>query len=282
MLRRQVYLLIGLVLCYPVCRPLAFFSRDFYTPPRPLIFLWKSRIQAARRSELLFSSSTCHLAMNRSAASRTPRFHSPLSLLHGPTVRFQLQLPWGTTRRAFGGSKNGEVVSQGSEPVVQWSTWSRIISTGHLRKHHPTGQPPLALPYHCPSEKEPPFLDSRFNSLALRLLEGLGVREVCVVGTTLEAKDTPEDFEVRLLELVIVSRVGGPRHAPVQQRLNHLGLQQEHLQAEPGGRLFFTLLISSFLDKPWSQVSFLLPHGSCLQFFIAHRVPQSHCSSIFH
>ena len=36
------------------------------------------------------------------------------------------------------------------------------------------------------------------------------------------------------------------------------------------------------LDKPWSQVSSLLPPGSCLQFFIAHRVQQSHCSSIFH
>ena len=32
----------------------------------------------------------------------------------------------------------------------------------------------------------------------------------------------------------------------------------------------------------WSQVSSLLPPGSCLQLFIAHRVQQSHCSSIFH
>ena len=29
-------------------------------------------------------------------------------------------------------------------------------------------------------------------------------------------------------------------------------------------------------------MSSLLPPGSCLQFFIAHRVQQSHCSSIFH
>ena len=36
------------------------------------------------------------------------------------------------------------------------------------------------------------------------------------------------------------------------------------------------------LDKPWSQVSSLLLPGSCLQFFIAHRVQQSHCSSIVH
>ena len=47
---------------------------------------------------------------------------------------------------------------------------------------------------------------------------------------------------------------------------------------------FFSLYTSTFqlLDKPWSQVSSLLPPGSWLQFFIAHRVQQSHCSSIFH
>ena len=32
----------------------------------------------------------------------------------------------------------------------------------------------------------------------------------------------------------------------------------------------------------WSQVSSLLPSGSCLQILIAHRVEQSHSSSISH
>ena len=36
------------------------------------------------------------------------------------------------------------------------------------------------------------------------------------------------------------------------------------------------------LDKPWSQVSFLLPPRFLRSIFIAHRVQQSHCSSIFH
>ena len=50
---------------------------------------------------------------------------------------------------------------------------------------------------------------------------------------------------------------------------------------------FFSFFFShtftfQLLDKPWSQLSSLLPPGSCLQFFIAHRVQQSHCSSIFH
>ena len=39
--------------------------------------------------------------------------------------------------------------------------------------------------------------------------------------------------------------------------------------------IFPTLPTFQLLDKPWSQVSSLLPPGSCL---IAHRVKQSHCS----
>ena len=40
----------------------------------------------------------------------------------------------------------------------------------------------------------------------------------------------------------------------------------------------FTL--SDLLDKPWSQVSSLLPPRTC-SIFIAHRVQHSHCSSTF-
>ena len=47
---------------------------------------------------------------------------------------------------------------------------------------------------------------------------------------------TPMDFKVRLPELAKLSRVEGPRHTPVQQGLNHLGIQQADLQTEPGGR----------------------------------------------
>ena len=48
--------------------------------------------------------------------------------------------------------------------------------------------------------------------------------------------------------------------------------------------LFFFSHTSAFqlLDMPWSQMSSLLPPGSYSQFFFAHRVQQSHCSSIFH
>ena len=62
---------------------------------------------------------------------------------------------------------------------------------------------PLVLPCRCPSEEGPPFPENgRFDALALRVLEILGVREIDVVRTT--PADSPEDFEVRLPELVIV------------------------------------------------------------------------------
>ena len=68
----------------------------------------------------------------------------------------------------------------------------------------------------------------------------------------------------------------------------------EHWTVPGVYRLFYFICLHFFfpdtftfqlLDRPWSsQVSSLLPLlGSCLQFFIAHRVKQSHCcSSIFH
>ena len=63
-----------------------------------------------------------------------------------------------------------------------------------------------------PTEEKPPFPSGVLNAL-----EGLGVQKVGVVGTTLEAKDSPENFVIRFSKLVIVSRVEAPRHTPVQQ-----------------------------------------------------------------
>ena len=48
--------------------------------------------------------------------------------------------------------------------------------------------------------------------------------------------------------------------------------------------IFFFLHTSTcqLLDKPWSQESSLLPPRFFPSIFIAHRVQQSHCSSILH
>ena len=83
---------------------------------------------------------------------------------------------------------------------------------------------------------EVPLPSGRFDALAFHLREDLGMREVGVVGTTLEAKNSLMGFVVRLSELVIVRRAEGPCLTPVGQDLNHLGLQHADLQAEPGSR----------------------------------------------
>ena len=45
---------------------------------------------------------------------------------------------------------------------------------------------------------------------------------------------------------------------------------------------FWHTFTFQLLDKPSSQASSRLLPDSCLQFFIAHKVQQSHCSSIVH
>ena len=53
-----------------------------------------------------------------------------------------------------------------------------------------------------------------------------------MVDPTLEAKDSPEDFEV----LAIMSRGEDTDHTTVQHGLGHLGLQQADVPPGPGGR----------------------------------------------
>ena len=80
---------------------------------------------------------------------------------------------------------------------------------------------------------------------------------------TLEAKDSPKDFEARLSETVIASRVEGPRHTPVQQGLNYLGLQQMDLQAEPdGGRNVWL----------WAESLVACPHESGPSLGLNHEI----------
>ena len=72
---------------------------------------------------------------------------------------------------------------------------------------------PLALPYHYPREEQPQLPNGCFDALAILLFKGRGV--VGVVDTVPESKFSPEDFKIRLFEIVIVNRVEDPRHKPV-------------------------------------------------------------------
>ena len=65
-------------LCSRPSSPSCFLQQQFPsppTPPPPPVRICASRIRFGRRSERFFSSSTCHLAMNRLAVSRISRYH---------------------------------------------------------------------------------------------------------------------------------------------------------------------------------------------------------------
>ena len=89
-----------------------------------------------------------------------------------------------------------------------------------------------------PQKKKTPFADECSNALATCHLESLRVREGGVVGTKSapQANDSQEDLVGRSRPGKKVYRTEGPRHTPVQQGLNLLGLQHSGIQAERGDR----------------------------------------------
>ena len=99
------------------------------SPPPPLPLPLGAVHPGCATLRAVCASSTCHLAMNRSAASRTPGTTFPPSLLHGPTVQFQLQTALGSLPWSLRWIEKRCIVFQGSEPVVRWSTLSRVFPT---------------------------------------------------------------------------------------------------------------------------------------------------------
>ena len=76
------------------------------------------------------------------------------------------------------------------DPVLPWSTWSRVLPNNHRPEYHPTGQPLIRRPLYDPREEEASIADGRANALALCVLEGLGVRRQGVGAlSALEASD---------------------------------------------------------------------------------------------
>ena len=76
--------------------------------------------------------------------------------------------------------KNGEVVSQGSEPVVRWHGPPRpgFVPPASCANIVRLGNRPLFCRTSVPTKQKPAFPEySCFDALAFRLLEGLGVQE---------------------------------------------------------------------------------------------------------
>ena len=87
------------------------------------------------------------------------------------------------------------------------------------------GQPLMCRPLYDLRQEEESLPDGRLNTLALCLLEGLGVRrEVVGALSALEVNDPLEKVVVCRLELSAVLLVKGPRHSPVKPDAHLLDL----------------------------------------------------------
>ena len=122
-------------------------------------------------------------------------------------------------------------------PSLTLSAWSRVHHTSRRPDHYPTGYSFLALPNHAPRNEEPPFTNGPFDALETCRLECLRVREGNIVSTksALEANGSQQDMVVSRSKLGKVFRSDGSRHTPVQQGLDHFGLQHSDFQAKRGG-----------------------------------------------
>ena len=85
-----------------------------------------------------------------------------------------------------------------------------------------------------PCEQNPSLANCRFHTLALGFLKGFpgfSVRHLSICAVNAVVPDDPQkELVVRRPELPIVSVTRGPRHAPVQQSLHGLRLQQPSLE----------------------------------------------------
>ena len=132
-------------------------------------------------------------------------------------------------------------------PSLKLAAWSWALPTSHRPEHYPTGCSLLALLCHAPREEEPPFTNGRFDVCNR---EGLRVREGDMVSTRpCRWKPMARNrtyLVVSRSKLGKVFRSECPRHTPVQQGLNHLGLQHSNILAKGGGRPIIQLLAEAF------------------------------------
>ena len=152
-------LIVGLVPCYPDCRffptfahrgspytprvaprapiPLVeFISPLLLLPPRPP-FPWAPPTVYARRCLLSCASSSCHVTMNRSAVSRTPRYHFPAFLVvvgHSAvsTPNTKGECPFHpSVARSFLGSSTMHLCQ-----ILKRFARSRALPTSHRPEHY--------------------------------------------------------------------------------------------------------------------------------------------------
>ena len=100
-----------------------------------------------------------------------------------------------------------------------------------LGEQQPLRESLVILSGQGPCEQKPSLANCRFHTLAPGFLEGFSVRHVsiCAVNAVV-LHDPQKELVVRRPELPIVSVTRGPCHAPEQQSLHGLRLQQPSLE----------------------------------------------------
>ena len=113
-----------------------------------------------------------------------------------------------------------------------------------------------------------------------------GVKKGANISETVSAENCYLYRKKRLFFMMFIMYCGiGRTKQPLLLRYLVADFLMGGLRSEELRNFFFFLhahILSSFLTRRGHRCHPFLPPGSCLQFFIAHRFQQSHCSSIFH
>ena len=100
-----------------------------------------------------------------------------------------------------------------------------------LGEQQPLRESLVTLSGQDPCEQQPSLANCRFHTLAPGFLEGFSVRQLSICAVNAVVPDDPQkELVMRRPELPIVSVTRCPRHAPVQQSLHGLCLQQPSLE----------------------------------------------------
>ena len=116
-------------------------------------------------------------------------------------------------------------------PVLCRLAGSRVFPPlESLGEQQPLRESLVTLSVQRPCEQKPSLANCRFHTLAPGFLEGLSVRHLSICAVNAVVHDDPQkELVVRRPELPVVSVTRGPRHAPVQQSLHGLCLQNRAL-----------------------------------------------------
>ena len=199
-----------------------------------------------------FRLNLSHFVMKRSAAWRTPRYHMPAFL--AAIVHTSASTPKNNTECSVDPSVASNALRSSSRHLCQLfgcppglRPCPQVIFPSITR----LGDCPSLCRVTAPAKNRRLQMVVSMVSHRVFLRACLRVRKGGVVGTlsALETNDSQEDL-VRRSEPSEVLRAEGPRHTPLEQSPNYLGLQHMDLQTKWSGRPIIQLRAEPFEACP--------------------------------